>query len=158
LNNDFVEKVLIIRSGVPVKFGRKVSVKTNPDRTNGYFDSKVLSRVHSEITLDRNVVYIQDLKSSNGTFVNGERISDEGVLSPLKMLHSGDIIDFGVDIMDGQGAIMYNRVSAKVTIRFETSSPPNIMEAESSKTLKGPLSGKIHDADELLALIQVTVI
>jgi hypothetical protein len=44
------------REGVPCKIGRKVSVKTQPESGNGYFDAKVLSRTHGEITLDKNAV------------------------------------------------------------------------------------------------------
>ena len=42
--------------GVPLKIGRKVSSETQPESGNGYFDAKVLSRTHGEITLDKNAV------------------------------------------------------------------------------------------------------
>jgi pSer/pThr/pTyr-binding forkhead associated (FHA) protein len=80
-----------------------VSAKTAPEPTNGFFDAKVLSRNHAELTFDNQTVFIQDLKSSNGTFVNGVRLSEEGVLSPTKDLQSGDVIEFGVDIKDEDG-------------------------------------------------------
>jgi pSer/pThr/pTyr-binding forkhead associated (FHA) protein len=103
LNDTFQEKLLTIRSGFPIKIGRKVSAKTAPEHSNGFFDAKVLSRNHAELTFDNHIVSIQDLKSSNGTFVNGERLSEEGILSPTKGLQSGDIIEFGVDIKDEDG-------------------------------------------------------
>ncbi|KAJ2993682.1 hypothetical protein HDV02_002176 [Globomyces sp. JEL0801] len=141
-----MEKVLKIIPGVPVKVGRKVSPKTLPDPSNAYFDSKVLSRSHAEITADKNIVsstfkvtkfkFIKDLKSSNGTFVNGKinlfinvlgvRLSDEGVLSDLRPLKANDILDFGVDIKDEEG-----KVSAKVNIL----SGPHLYKTPSTQTI-----------------------
>ncbi|EDO14658.1 hypothetical protein Kpol_340p5 [Vanderwaltozyma polyspora DSM 70294] len=62
---------------------------------NGYFDSRVLSRNHAMLTCDPNTgtILIHDLKSSNGTFVNGNRIGQSDV--PLKI---GDMVDLGTDI------------------------------------------------------------
>lgn len=62
---------------------------------NGYFDSRVLSRNHAMLTCDPQTgkVYIHDLKSSNGTYVNTERIGQIDV-----EVKSGDIIDLGTDI------------------------------------------------------------
>ena len=50
-------------------------------------------------------MYIKDLKSSNGTFVNGNRLSEEGVESAPHELKEGDVLEFGVDIAneDGEG-------------------------------------------------------
>ncbi|KAI8902810.1 hypothetical protein BC833DRAFT_142853 [Globomyces pollinis-pini] len=126
-----MEKVLKIIPGVPVKVGRKVSPKTLPDPSNAYFDSKVLSRSHAEITADKNIIYIQDLKSSNGTFVNGVRLSDEGVLSDLRPLKANDILDFGVDIKDEEGKVLYFKVSAKVNIL----SGPHLYKTPSTQTI-----------------------
>jgi pSer/pThr/pTyr-binding forkhead associated (FHA) protein len=56
----------------PVKIGRKV--KAAPLSSNGVFDSKVLSRAHCEIYYSDGKVLIMDVKSSNGTFVNGDRL------------------------------------------------------------------------------------
>lgn len=67
----FQEKQLVLRQGSSIKIGRKVSPKLPAEYSNGIFDAKVLSRTHAEISFDRNTVLIQDLKSSNGTFVNG---------------------------------------------------------------------------------------
>ncbi|CAG8801003.1 8216_t:CDS:2, partial [Racocetra fulgida] len=49
---------------------RMTNKNTPQTQTNGYFDSRVLSRTHAEIWNDNG-------KSSNGTFVNGKRISLE---------------------------------------------------------------------------------
>ncbi|CCD25989.2 Far10p NDAI_0G02140 [Naumovozyma dairenensis CBS 421] len=63
---------------------------------NGYFDSRVLSRNHALLSCNptNGSIYIKDLKSSNGTFVNGERLTD----SQDKELNIGDVLDLGTDI------------------------------------------------------------
>lgn len=69
------------------------SSMVRPD--NGNFDSRVLSRNHASLCCDGKTgkIYIKDLKSSNGTFLNGNRIDQEYV--ELKV---GDVIDLGTDI------------------------------------------------------------
>ncbi|XP_033098202.1 sarcolemmal membrane-associated protein-like [Anneissia japonica] len=48
--------------------------------------------------------YLQDTKSSNGTFVNNQRLSKGSEESLPKEINSGDIIQFGVDVMENKGA------------------------------------------------------
>ncbi|PPQ89690.1 hypothetical protein CVT25_014222, partial [Psilocybe cyanescens] len=57
---------------------------------NGFFDSKVLSR-HMEVWEDGGKTYIKDITSSNGTFINDERLSSEGHESDPFELKSDDI-------------------------------------------------------------------
>ncbi|RGB40010.1 SMAD/FHA domain-containing protein, partial [Rhizophagus diaphanus] len=82
--------------------------------SNGYFDSKVLSRYHAEIIYRNNQVFIKDSKSSNGTFINGKRLSAEGKeSSPIELRH-GDDLEFGVDIVNEQDKkLMFRKVAAK---------------------------------------------
>lgn len=44
--------------------------------------------------------YLQDTKSSNGTFVNNQRLSKGSEESDPHEIFSGDIIQFGVDVME----------------------------------------------------------
>ncbi|KAG5456117.1 MAG: hypothetical protein BJ554DRAFT_4236 [Olpidium bornovanus] len=110
LNDSFAVKRLDLLE--PLKIGRQVGAKSAPTGTNGYFDSKVLSRVHAEIWSDSG----KDLKSSNGTFLNSQRLSSEGEESEPHELHSGDVVDFGIDILNEAGAILYKKVSSRVSI------------------------------------------
>jgi pSer/pThr/pTyr-binding forkhead associated (FHA) protein len=70
INSTFTTKKVDLYS--PVKIGRKV--KAGPASSNGVFDSKVLSRSHAEIYYEGGKVWLTDQKSSNGTFLNGERL------------------------------------------------------------------------------------
>ena len=93
LNDTFVPKqILLAPPGERIKIGRQTNAKTVPNSTNGYFDSKVLSRMHAEVWCEEAKVYIKDVKSSNGTFINGDRLSAEGVESDVFELHSDDIV------------------------------------------------------------------
>jgi pSer/pThr/pTyr-binding forkhead associated (FHA) protein len=111
LNDTFIPKHISLHNGQRVKIGRQTNTKTIPGERNGYFDSKVLSRQHAEIWEDSGKVrlilyfsgqrptdvafrkiYIKDVKSSNGTFINGERLSPEGVESDPFELKNDDIV------------------------------------------------------------------
>lgn len=100
----------------PQKIGRQTNAKTLPKPDNGYFDSKVLSRQHAEIYADsQGRIWIRDVKSSNGTFVNGERLSQENRESEPKELKQADSLELGIDIVsEDQKTIVHHKVSAKV--------------------------------------------
>ncbi|CAG8782945.1 12066_t:CDS:2, partial [Acaulospora colombiana] len=95
--------------GVPVKIGRTTNKHTAPTEKNGYFDSKVLSRIHDEVWIDNGKVYIKDLKSSNGTFVNGRRISAESKESEHVELNDYDLLEFGIDINNEDRKLLFSK-------------------------------------------------
>lgn len=99
-----------------LKIGRHSNAKTIPTPNNGYFDSKVLSRQHAEVWADRNgKIWIKDVKSSNGTFVNGVRLSPENRDSEPHELRENDTLELGIDIVsEDQKSIVHHKVSAKV--------------------------------------------
>lgn len=100
----------------PQKIGRQTNNKTTPKQDNGYFDSKVLSRQHAEIWADTSGrVWIRDVKSSNGTFVNGTRLSPENRESEPTELRQHDSLELGIDIVsEDQKTVVHHKVSAKV--------------------------------------------
>ncbi|GAA6021534.1 hypothetical protein JCM10207_005794, partial [Rhodosporidiobolus poonsookiae] len=116
LNGTFVPKQISLDPpGTRVKVGRQTNAKTIPNGTNGYFDSKVLSRAHAEVWSEDGKVFIKDVKSSNGTFINGERLSPESSESDVFELHTDDIVEFGIDILtDDTKTIVHHKVAAKV--------------------------------------------
>lgn len=99
-----------------LRIGRQTNQKTVPTPTNGYFDSKVLSRQHAAVWADRNgKIWIRDVKSSNGTFVNGQRLSPENRDSDPHELREHDMLELGIDIVsEDQKKIVHHKVSAKV--------------------------------------------
>ena len=115
LNNSFELKV--IKLVERVKIGRQTNARTLPKESNGYFDSKVLSRQHAEIWSEDSKVFIRDVKSSNGTFLNNERLSPEGAESSSIELQSNHLLEFGIDIIgDDNKSVIHRKVSAKVLV------------------------------------------
>lgn len=90
------------------KLGRPTGTKVKPDSTNGYFDSRVLSRNHACMFINplNGKLFIQDMGSSNGTFVNLEKISTEPV-----QIKIGDPISLGFNI---QVETNHKQISARV--------------------------------------------
>eukprot|EP00092_Neocalanus_flemingeri_P001537 GFUD01001639.1.p1 GENE.GFUD01001639.1~~GFUD01001639.1.p1 ORF type:complete len:552 (+),score=175.64 GFUD01001639.1:52-1707(+) len=78
-----------------LKIGRS-SVSPNPseNQENGLFDSKVLSRSHAVISYKGDKFYIQDLNSSNGTFINKFN------MEPMREeeIYSEDVLQFGTRV------------------------------------------------------------
>ena len=112
------------------KIGRQTNQKTIPAANNGYFDSKVLSRQHAEIWSERNgKIWIRDVKSSNGTFVNGQRLSQENKESEPHELREGDTLELGIDIVsEDQKSIVHHKVSAKVELAGLYSNAANMLD------------------------------
>ena len=99
-----------------LRIGRQTNAKTVPTPANGFFDSKVLSRQHAELWADRNgKIWIRDVKSSNGTFVNGTRLSAENRDSEPHELQTQDQLELGIDIVsEDQKTVVHHKVAAKV--------------------------------------------
>ncbi|KAJ1534099.1 hypothetical protein HK405_000164, partial [Cladochytrium tenue] len=118
LNGTFLTKQLeLSATGPAIKVGRKVSAKVGSERYNGVFDSKVLSRTHAEIWYEAGKVWVKDVGSSNGTFLNGDRLSEEAKASLPFEIKTGDELVFGIDIAtDDQATGMYQKVACLVRI------------------------------------------
>lgn len=117
LNGTFERKTITVPYFPEVlRIGRQTNNKTIPTPLNGYFDSKVLSRQHAEVWADRSgKVWIRDVKSSNGTFVNGTRLSPENRDSEAHELREQDMLELGIDIIsEDQKTIVHHKVAAKV--------------------------------------------
>ena len=113
-----------------LRIGRQTNAKTVPTPVNGYFDSKVLSRQHAEVWADRNgKIWIRDVKSSNGTFVNGVRLSAENRDSEPHELRENDMLELGIDIVsEDQKSIVHHKVSAKVEHAGIHNNSSNVMD------------------------------
>ncbi|KAK5635728.1 hypothetical protein RRF57_011440 [Xylaria bambusicola] len=110
LNGTFERKTISVPfSPDTLRIGRQTNAKTVPTH-------KVLSRQHAEIWADRQgKIWIRDVKSSNGTFVNGTRLSQENRESDPHELQTGDHLELGIDIVsEDQKTIVHHKVAAKV--------------------------------------------
>ncbi|KAG2219542.1 hypothetical protein INT45_013201 [Circinella minor] len=114
---DIIDRSL--EPGVILKIGRYSDRNVAPDRLS--FKSKVVSRSHAELWVsssDSNKIYIRDVGSSSGTFVNRTRLSPAGVRSSAQEIKDGDLIQLGVDY---QGGIepMYRAVRMRLEVNRE---------------------------------------
>ncbi|KAJ5095640.1 hypothetical protein NUU61_004996 [Penicillium alfredii] len=113
-----------------LRIGRQTNAKTVPTPVNGFFDSKVLSRQHAEVWADKSgKIWIRDVKSSNGTFVNGHRLSPENRESEPNELRENDTLELGIDIVsEDQNTIVHHKVSAKVEHAGIYGTTPSILD------------------------------
>ncbi|KAJ7594070.1 hypothetical protein C8J56DRAFT_427278 [Mycena floridula] len=119
INDSFIPKHISLLHNQRVKIGRQTNAKTTPGERNGFFDSKVLSRQHAEVWEEGNKIFLKDVKSSNGTFINGDRLSAEGVESEPYELKSDDIVEFGIDIVgEDNKTVIHHKVAARVVCIF----------------------------------------
>ncbi|CAL8106491.1 unnamed protein product [Calicophoron daubneyi] len=97
-SHPFQERTIILND--VIKVGRSVA-RVKPSTNNAIFDCKVLSRSHALIWHKNGRFWLRDTNSSNGTFVNNTRVvkkKDEEYAD--REIFSGDIIRFGVDVVE----------------------------------------------------------
>ena len=118
-----------------VKVGRSVA-RARPAPANAIFDCKVLSRNHALLWYEQGKFYLQDTKSSNGTFVNNQRLSKGSEESLPREVCSGDILQFGVDVMENSRKVTHGCIIATLKLYL-----PDGKEAKASPTIMSS-SGK----------------
>ncbi|KFV88128.1 Sarcolemmal membrane-associated protein, partial [Struthio camelus australis] len=124
----------------PVKIGRSVA-RCRPAQNNATFDCKVLSRNHALVWFDHKTgkFYLQDTKSSNGTFINSQRLSRGSEESPPCEIMSGDIIQFGVDVTENTRKVTHGCIVSTIKLFL-----PDGMEARlRSDVIHAPLPSPV---------------
>ena len=132
----------------PVKVGRSVA-RARPLNTNAIFDCKVLSRNHALLWYENGKFYLQDTKSSNGTFVNNQRLSKGSEESPAREVCSGDILQFGVDVMENSRKVTHGCIIATLKLFL-----PDGKEAKASPSIVNSTPGSSIPAQDLYQLNQ----
>ncbi|XP_066997540.1 sarcolemmal membrane-associated protein [Anabrus simplex] len=112
-SHPFQERTLTLDQ--PVKIGRSVA-RARAAANNAIFDCKVLSRNHALLWYENGKFYLQDTKSSNGTFVNNQRLSKGSEESPPREVCSGDIVQFGVDVMENARKVTHGCIVATLKL------------------------------------------
>ncbi|XP_059795985.1 sarcolemmal membrane-associated protein isoform X17 [Balaenoptera ricei] len=124
----------------PIKIGRSVA-RCRPAQNNATFDCKVLSRNHALVWFDHKTgkFYLQDTKSSNGTFINSQRLSRGSEESPPCEILSGDIIQFGVDVTENTRKVTHGCIVSTIKLFL-----PDGMEARlRSDVIHAPLPSPV---------------
>jgi DNA repair exonuclease SbcCD ATPase subunit len=72
--------------------------------------------------------FLQDTRSSNGTFINNQRLSPANEESTPREVCSGDIVQFGVDVMENSRKVTHGCIIATVKLYL-----PDGTEAKASR-------------------------
>ncbi|XP_034143543.1 sarcolemma associated protein a isoform X4 [Esox lucius] len=120
----------------PVKIGRSVA-RCRPAQNNATFDCKVLSRNHALVWFDHKTgkFYLQDTKSSNGTFINSQRLSRGSEESPPCEVLSGDVIQFGVDVTENTRKVTHGCIVSTIKLFL----PDGLEARRRSEVIQAPL-------------------
>ena len=101
---DLLDAVLMVEQGIPdasvIPLDQSACLLGKSPEASIVIDDPYVSRRHAQITRDQDRFRIEDLKSKNGTFVNGARLS-----SRSHILRNGDRIELA---------------RGKVVLRFQT--------------------------------------
>ncbi len=126
-SHSFAERTLVLDK--PVKIGRSVG-HNKTSVNNGIFDCKVLSRNHALLWFEEGKFLLKDTRSSNGTFVNTERLSKSSEESKPKEVFSGDTVQFGVDVVENTRNVTHGCVVATLKLFL-----PNGREAKPAPSI-----------------------
>merc|ERR1719382_958896 len=88
-------------------------------------------------------------KSSNGTFVNNQRLSKGSEESPAREVCSGDILQFGVDVMENSRKVTHGCIIATLKLYL-----PDGKEAKASPSIVNSSPGAAIPAQDLYQLNQ----
>lgn len=108
--------------------------------------SDAISRKHCVIKIKDSVVYIRDLKSRNGTFINGERLEGKKELKYGDVLKIGKI-KFQIVIEHGVGGVKKEEVKSpqEAAARAAKSEEPLSKEDQAGDSI----SSWLEEADEI---------
>jgi hypothetical protein len=83
-----------VRKGTAIGLAHEVTFGRAPGCTVSVPDDSYVSQVHARVYRNGEVVIVEDVGSTNGTYVNGNRITTAVVLRP------GDRIQFGTTVLE----------------------------------------------------------
>ncbi|MBN1523601.1 MAG: FHA domain-containing protein [Spirochaetales bacterium] len=101
LHSWFLESSLTDGNSVQIKLDHDPFVIGRDKKCHLTLSSAAVSRRHSEIYSNNSTVYIRDLESTNGTFINSKQIKEP------EIIHDGDYIAFA----DQQFQLIYKGTS-----------------------------------------------
>uniref|UniRef100_A0A182XQI4 FHA domain-containing protein n=1 Tax=Anopheles quadriannulatus TaxID=34691 RepID=A0A182XQI4_ANOQN len=116
----FETRILMIAPGNEKHIGRYRKKKLNTTLDDHLlFDNRILSHTHALLLFQEGKLYLKDLCSSNGTYLNGEYIgpaSEEASEPQARQLKTGDVLRFGkLRTIDGE---LIKPIEAKLTIQY----------------------------------------
>ncbi|KAI0463799.1 hypothetical protein LJB42_002805 [Komagataella kurtzmanii] len=109
LNKSFeLVKVLVVPDyPKELELGRQAGSRAGTSLTNAYFASRTLSRSHASLFVKEGKLYVRDLKSSNGTFINDVRLEHKKEY----LLNVGDELTLGSTL---ESQPLHKKIQVKV--------------------------------------------
>ncbi|XP_054163484.1 sarcolemmal membrane-associated protein-like [Oppia nitens] len=147
-SHPFTERKVYLEGSTPVKVGRAVA-RSKPSNDNFVFDCKVLSRNHASLWVDNHKFYLKDTRSSNGTFVNNFRLSPANEESQPREVFSGDIVQFGVDVMENQRKVTHGCIIATLKLYHNDGTEAKCQEQHQNYTTNSNYS-TVHISSQQL--------
>ncbi|CDO96437.1 unnamed protein product [Kluyveromyces dobzhanskii CBS 2104] len=100
------------------------------------FKSKVVSRTHGVFKCDdKGNWFVKDVKSSSGTFLNHQRLSQPATMSKDYLLNDGDILQLGLDFRGGAEEI-YRCVKMRVELNKSWRRKANAFNKEAIQKMR----------------------
>ncbi len=119
------------QEAVPVTFGEKSVLQLGRDSTNDVvIDTPTVSRFHAQIERIGQRFRIRDLRSSNGTFVNDQRIEDDVWLQPNDVVRVGQhrfvMGEDALSLYDETGGVRVDAINLNKWVRKDLNILQNI--------------------------------
>ncbi|KAF7367638.1 FHA domain-containing protein [Mycena sanguinolenta] len=147
LNDSFFipKQINLTTAGRRVQLGRKTSKSPPLDRKKVNFDSSVVSRQHAEVWQEGNKIFIRDIQSANGTYVNGRRLSPEGQDSFPYELKTNDVLELGSDIAGYYDTIAHKKIACRIVCVFTQVDVAMVAMADSKRHRRGySVTGSVY--------------
>ena len=127
--------VLLVQKGISelgeITLDQTDCVLGSSKKADIVLDNPYVSRRHAQIVLQNDRFRILDLRSKNGTFVNGSRVGEEG-----QWLLSGDTIELPVD----EVVLSFQELSGAMTRSWTHGEAELAIDAGSREVLVGGVS------------------
>ena len=140
--------------GKEVMIGRVPGGYRTKETTDcGIFDCRVLSRKHAIIWYNSGKIFLKDLDSSNGTFVNDKKVQAQKVVH----IEHGDVVQFGQDVCD-MSLNQSKCIIAKVTLVGKEDEKENLKELKDAmnklEVLDDSVDAKLNRVKDTLKKVQ----
>ncbi|KAG5362819.1 E3 ubiquitin-protein ligase DMA2 [Yarrowia sp. B02] len=141
-----------------IRIGRQTESKDEPQLPQYerpiVFKSKVVSRSHAEFFVKDDQWFVQDMRSSSGTFLNRRRLSEAGKPSKPHVLKNGDMLQFGMDFRGGTEEI-FKCIKVRVETNQSWKRKVQQYNIEAVERLRGVANGDPTDAECAICLVAV---
>ena len=112
---DDADTMLVVEHRMPgtqaIPLEQKICLLGAAPTADIFVDNPYISRLHAQITREGEQFRIRDLDSKNGTFINGQRVTADGLL-----LESGDRIE----LAEGQVCLRFQTRGETITLPVPT--------------------------------------